>query len=163
MPLTEPRVSQRFTTQRVTSSQVWIEHPQEAVDPLGLLKEEFAEFTQRLSVSDALSAKHIFDNPNVSDLDERQHRALLHFLLFKAENIAMEMVALKREDETRTFVEFLDGQATRLQHIFQERYGRQKSPEGFLKLVRENEKNIEAAGEFDDEDIALFNSFSKTA
>ena len=99
------------------------------------------EFNGKLAEMEKQVVKHVYQNPEFSLLDARQHRLSLHFYLCKAEELALEFEILKRPGETAAFVTFLDGEIQRLQKIFQDWHGDPEThpgiPESFKEAMRE--------------------------
>ena len=122
----------------------WIDPAQpDREDPLTALKDDLAIFSRRLQEAEVLFAKHVYNNPNLSDLDVRQHRWVLHFLLYRAEDLAIKFLVAQRPSETVPYVEFLDDQTKRLQKILQDWHGdtaqADEIPESFEQAMRDVE------------------------
>ena len=119
----------------------WIDPLREEEDPLAALKERFAELKGKISEADDLAAKHVYHNLNLSMIDVRQHRFILHYLLYKAEGLALDFELLSRPNETADYVKFLDEEVQRLENIFQDWHGAPEAdpdiPESFKQAMQE--------------------------
>ena len=108
---------------------------------MAALKERFVELKEKFSEADDLATKHVYHNPNLSMTDVRQHRFMLHYLLYKAEGLALDFEILKRPDETADYVNSLDGEVQRLEKIFQDWHGDPETapdiPGSFKQAMRE--------------------------
>ena len=96
----------------------WLSSSQDEVDPLLALKERFDAYNEGLARADEMAAKHVYHNRELSLLDVRQHRMILNYYLYKADELAVDFLALKRSEETAPFVTFLDEQIERLLKLF---------------------------------------------
>lgn len=107
--------------QRNDALQRWINPSGQ--DPLGELKENFNKFNESLAETETLFVEHVYENPDFSLLDARNHQFVLHYYLFRAGHLAANFVALDRPEETTTYVLFLDAQIKRLEKVWQEWHG----------------------------------------
>ena len=158
MTLTESRLpSSDLAVGRNAESMRWIDSAafSEAKDPLLALRDAFGEFTNKMAEAENLASKHVYHNPNYTPFDARQHRQVLHYLMFKAEDLALRFLLLKRPEETAAYVSALDEQAQRLQKVFQEWHGEPENdpeiPASFKEAMREM-----AAGQLTDMEKDLF-------
>ena len=123
--------------------------PREQEDPLIALKERLAEFSEKLVELDEMAAKHVYHNPNFSLIDARQHRMILHYYLYKAEDLALDFEILKRDEETATFIALIDGQIRRLRKIFEEWHGDPEGDAGIPDSFKEAMQDMRAGRTFD--------------
>jgi hypothetical protein len=131
-------------------------------DPLALLKETLLQWIERLREGEQLADKHVYSNPNFSQLDARQHRHMLHYLIWKGEDLALELLRLQRPEETSMYVSIIDDEVSDLNRKLQEWHGDPADaaiPESFKQAMREAE-----AGQTVDmeEDLFASNAPSET-
>ncbi len=140
MPSTESSFPTVATRQAVLPKG-WFDPSRGEEDPLTLLKERFVELKEKISEGDKLAAEHVYHNLDLSMIDVRQHRFMLHYLLCKAEELALDFEILRRPSETADYVISLDGGVRRLEKIFQDWHGDPESasdiPESFKQAMRE--------------------------
>ena len=128
-----------------------------------MLRVGLAEFNEALAEAEALFAQNVYENPNFSPLDARNHHFVLHYYVFQAGFLATHFVALNRSEETSAYVSFLDAEIKRLEKILQEWHGNPETdptvPESFKRAMRE----VEAGQAADMEaDMFMENAGSKT-
>jgi hypothetical protein len=137
-----------------SSLQVWFQESQP--DEVAKAKSNFSTWLQRISESEATFQRHVYDNPNLTELDLIQHRGRIYSMLAYGEdlNVSFWMLGAAKKIDPSNYFKLIQEQIGHLMAILNAWHGpleaQEDVPEDFKQGVREIEE-----GKLVDLDTAL--------
>lgn len=115
-----PQAACQLTPSRETappSFQRWIV---ERADQFAQCEERFRHWLECIAESEDAFRKHVYENPKVKQVDFRQHRQGLFWLLSVGENIATDFQLLGEQDRSGHYIGLIDVKCEELFHTLLE-------------------------------------------
>jgi hypothetical protein len=119
-------------------------------DEFLLLQERFADWIKSIGECETQFKKHVYENPNMSLLDVRQHRVVLYALLNEGEDTAVDFLFLKvqkdhpKKKEIDNFVKLVDQKLDELRKVLHAWHGKlehqEDVPQSFKDAIAEFER-----------------------
>jgi hypothetical protein len=125
------------------SNRLWLRSQDEGA---AALEAQLGVWIQRVSENQELFLKHVYDNPDLSELDLRQHRARLVTMVSEGEWLALAHIewadSLSREEEIQTAIKLIDQKNQELLKVLFQWHGQLENqpdiPDSFKQAVKEN-------------------------
>lgn len=124
------------------SHRVWL---QEQSDEAEVLQAQLAKWLSNVSSHEALFRRHVYENPDMTEFDLRQHRAVLFAMIADGEMLAVEYIKWGAKQskikEIQASVNLLDEQVAKLLQVLYAWHSNAKDhpdiPESFKQAMQE--------------------------
>jgi hypothetical protein len=118
---------------------------EEHQDEYASLEDAFSAWKSLITQNEELFKKHVYENDDLRELDLRQHRSRLFYLLAVGESVALSFLTLEdstdRTEEVKNYVGLIDAKLAELRQTLQKWHGplehQEDLPKDFVEAVLE--------------------------